>query len=772
MAHFKSGRPCLGTVAEMRSRAGICAFCDIVSERLEQRNDVDALHGMSCYVQAIQFCTDSTLREHAEPLRPDDPRGRTRPRYPFEPTLHGLENYWDRTTARMVVVIDKSAKRSSSIGHSYTGTTIVEFQACPTPVPTVIESIQKPPAIPQYGGRLLNANGVDPELVRFWIDRCETEHGPRCASASLAPKLPRLNGLLLIDTAKNCIVEGSSSSRFVALSYVWGATNTAVLTKSNHSRLAVEGALKDATLPATIRDTISVTRWLGARFLWIDALCIRQDDQEHKASQIEQMASVYASALVTIMAVSGTHADAGLSRVSTLWKQPAKVVNVVNAPGVSMIPVLDSFDDFSPGQICYSKWYSRAWTMQEHILSTRKLIFSENQVYWHCPQSRWVEETELEFGSPTGYSGYRFGWINHGNDAFGTGLPSTGIMASHLTLHRTYRKYDFDISALIQGQEGADGTVSRTSLYEDLAIRFMNRCLTLESDRLNAFTGILKVLSALTGEHFIWGLPEGNFCHSLTWVMPNQPRTHATQLLSSKSGRTWSCPFPSWSWIAWESSRRHDLHFGSGAELTTGFNVRQVFSEVVIYQVDTAGRLGRIEDKSLAETAQPEAAQPRLSEGWKLSPRTLEAKQHGFDPLQDCGILKFWSSTATLQLCRGDTSGWNGGHFITPDSTRFKMETDARLRQCLSMGVLHLAPGIDIDPVVECEWHTQSTIEADVVVIGSGFTGYGDQLKEWMLHVIVVEWKDHVAYRIGAGTISEYVWVQLENRIWELVTLG
>jgi hypothetical protein len=56
-------------------------------------------------------------------------------------------------------------------------------------------------------------------------------------------------------------------------------------------------------------------------------------------------------------------------------------------------------------------------------------------------------------------------------------------------------------------------------------------------------------------------------------------------------------------------------------------------------------------------------------------------------------------------------------------------------------------------------------------VIGSEVTGYeGD--KEWMLHALIVEWHDGIAYRIGITTISECVWVKLENRIWRLVTLG
>ena len=86
------------------------------------------------------------------------------------------------------------------------------------------------------------------------------------------------------------------------------------------------------------------------------------------------------------MAASGDHADAGLSRVSVLKNQK---LGVIKTPGVSLIPVVDFFDDRVPGQSAYSPWYTRALTMQGHLLSTRKLIFSANQVYWNCAQSNW-----------------------------------------------------------------------------------------------------------------------------------------------------------------------------------------------------------------------------------------------------------------------------------------------------------------------------------------------------------------------------------------------
>lgn len=64
-------------------------------------------------------------------------------------------------------------------------------------------------------------------------------------------------------------------------------------------------------LPRTIQDTIKVTRSLGLQFLWVDALCIIQDDKDDRQTELSKMAQVFARALVTISAASATHSAQG-----------------------------------------------------------------------------------------------------------------------------------------------------------------------------------------------------------------------------------------------------------------------------------------------------------------------------------------------------------------------------------------------------------------------------------------------------------------------------
>jgi Heterokaryon incompatibility protein (HET) len=86
-----------------------------------------------------------------------------------------------------------------------------------------------------------------------------------------------------------CIVPASSPCRYQALSYVWGRTPMLQLLASNLDALSKPGSLDIKSLPYTIQDAIIVTRKIGESHLWVDSLCIIQDDYENQREQIVRM---------------------------------------------------------------------------------------------------------------------------------------------------------------------------------------------------------------------------------------------------------------------------------------------------------------------------------------------------------------------------------------------------------------------------------------------------------------------------------------------------
>ena len=62
-------------------------------------------------------------------------------------------------------------------------------------------------------------------------------------------------------------------------------------------------------LPRTIRDAMLLVRLLGIGYLWVDSLCIVQDDEEHKSKQIANMGKIYQEACFVILAAYMSSCD-------------------------------------------------------------------------------------------------------------------------------------------------------------------------------------------------------------------------------------------------------------------------------------------------------------------------------------------------------------------------------------------------------------------------------------------------------------------------------
>ncbi|KAM0797559.1 heterokaryon incompatibility, partial [Usnea florida] len=103
------------------------------------------------------------------------------------------------------------------------------------------------------------------------------------------------------DVVEERIVDSSIRCRFLALSYVWGGCQKFQSTKQNQSFLGQRCSLRDVGLPLTIRDAIDLVREIGERYLWVDSLCITQDDDDYKMGQIRLMDQIYNNAVAVII---------------------------------------------------------------------------------------------------------------------------------------------------------------------------------------------------------------------------------------------------------------------------------------------------------------------------------------------------------------------------------------------------------------------------------------------------------------------------------------
>ncbi|KAM0345711.1 hypothetical protein ACHAPU_006366 [Fusarium lateritium] len=158
---------------------------------------------------------------------------------------------------------------------------------------------------------------IDLDVVRGWMSTCHHQHGVQCHEPSWLKGVEPAEPEWLIDVVQNCVVAPpGNGTRYVALSYTWGLGKNLKNTKSTLHELQQPNSLKSphfaSQLPETIRNTIDLVRELSERFVWVDALCIIQDDPASLIRNLNQMQLIYASSVFCIMASTGCGAEFGL----------------------------------------------------------------------------------------------------------------------------------------------------------------------------------------------------------------------------------------------------------------------------------------------------------------------------------------------------------------------------------------------------------------------------------------------------------------------------
>lgn len=348
------------------------------------------------------------------------------------------------------------------------------------------------PYAPQDAPSLLQRTASWDRISR-WLDECVSTH-PKCESHSTrAPTYFRL-----IDVRRKRLTVGNIRYRFAALSYVWGQNPNPSKLKaelSNIELLERDGGVDTSMLPATIADAFEVCRQLDIDYLWVDRLCIVQDDNENKQQHFDEMARIYAAAHVVIVVTEGDM-DAGIPGIRP------------RLPGIQRQHEIDGvvFINEIPGFIplaFHSEWDNRAWTYQESVFSRRRLYFTPAQVFFECDE-----------------------WTCHEDHT------AENYRGSADRVSRDDRMRDFDT-------------------WTEHLEAYTRRILSHSSDIYNAFAGIQHTFIGDT-DAFFCGLPRGNFNEALLWTIRESDG-------GEKRADCGLVPLPSWSWSSMEGTTRLSL---------------------------------------------------------------------------------------------------------------------------------------------------------------------------------------------------------------------
>jgi hypothetical protein len=559
-----------------------------------------------------------------------------------------------------------------------------------------------------YSGRIRPLL-ADSRIFRKWKDTCCMKHREHCDARFTGDHLDRLR---LIDVEDMCIVEAPRGQDYVALSYVWGTAEMLKLQKGNFDHFQTLGSLKSASLPTTIADAAVVTQGLGEKYLWVDALCIVQDDEMDKSYFIPNMDSVYGCALVTIIALSGDGANAGLPGIRPGSRIQEEVPFTIGK--TSIIASLDpprekSFDSYL-GQ---SRWDSRGWTFQEKIFSRRALVFTSEQVYWECQQGSWCEEAIWEIDA-----------------------------TPHI-----FRKAFKSAQLLLPWSD----QVSAESTYQTLVEQYSARKLSFETDALNAFAGILHAMERTWRQKYFWGLPCSFFSSALQWKTARGhkvARRVASAPYKTSEGATVSLEIPSWSWAGWNS----------GVSMAN-FDSRGMAIEVRFYSMMSSGKL-----EEIIEGEQPIRSEvDTLRRKWKrvndAAVDMADLPSGVLDHPSRLTFLYFWSSSAKLSYHW--LPDFMGNLRLIVQGLRFAWMQLPNLEPMIQKGTGDLIiPGGEIE----------STSSGEFVVIGRDMHtrvgGCGD-----MLMLILIERKGDIVYRQGLLSVAEEDWALIDCD-WKLFVLS
>ena len=398
-------------------------------------------------------------------------------------------------------------------------------------------------------GKILQ-RGIDVEGdCRGWLENCFRYHGKSCDEPGWCRGLEPPSGphFRLIDVHSMRVVQkdmlalnGYEEPPYAALSYVWGDTGRQCLNLKVHNLRDLESHIEGQPLPIarTIRDAIDVTGRIGLRYLWVDSLCIIQyddrngDDPEARSSQILQMDRIFGHAAITIVAADGLDAQAGLPGISS-WPERTQVAKEVQ-PNINVLLAVQYQDTFG-------KWDTRAWTLQEKLLSKRMLIFNGGYTSFHCRHGVLREDMP---GRHAGNGPSQIPWVS---------LPDKKP--------ESMVKYNWDGTPVLLRSPFFNE-------YANLLAQYTSRDMTDSRDALNAIMGLLKVLEKMTyvdrpvsriegapgstkASSTLHGLPEEFLDLALLWQPPATEGVHLTKRPHDD--------LPSWSWTGWEVSK--DLNF-------------------------------------------------------------------------------------------------------------------------------------------------------------------------------------------------------------------
>ncbi|KAK1758938.1 heterokaryon incompatibility protein-domain-containing protein [Echria macrotheca] len=350
----------------------------------------------------------------------------------------------------------------------------------------------------EHGGIPLPPSTAFFNQIKEWVAECGSRHGPCPMLHSDPPPLP--TRVLKITAHENSFrvqlhLGGDQEAWYVTLSHCWGKHQPITTTKKNLPDHLLD--IKWDELPRTFQDAVVVTHNMGIQYLWIDSLCIVQDDKEDWDKESDSMHQIYSKSYLTIGAALGKDSRHGLF---------PDVDDIARDGPVNCIRDVLTTND-SPAPLT-----NRAWVFQERLLSQRVLYFCGQEVVMECSNDTRCQCSDID---------------------------------THLARLREPPTGRWDLAPKIPFHVSAKSL----ALWDELLHCYCRRKITRLSDRVTALTGIAGTFGS-TGAYgqYYAGLWACWFVHMLLWYIDIPPEGENDDLLPQPYSVDDPPVSPSWSW--------------------------------------------------------------------------------------------------------------------------------------------------------------------------------------------------------------------------------
>ncbi|KAJ4985521.1 hypothetical protein SVAN01_08992 [Stagonosporopsis vannaccii] len=231
--------------------------------------------------------------------------------------------------------------------------------------------------------------------LRGWIQQCSTSHR-RCQRFLQEPYLPTRVVEILDSRSVRLRETDNENGLYTCLSHCWGVQP--IIRTTTASIAAHRTSIPWANLPKTFQDAVNITSRLGIKYIWIDSLCILQDDLNDWRHEGGKMCDVYSNSYLTIAASKskdgsgGCYATADRKDDTTHWFANADGA-LYSVHGRKRIWHVGDQDDVDGDIADVFPLTTRAWVLQERLLSPRIVHFGPVEVSWECKEGEACECT-------------------------------------------------------------------------------------------------------------------------------------------------------------------------------------------------------------------------------------------------------------------------------------------------------------------------------------------------------------------------------------------